>query len=91
MELTAATSSIKVTNMLVKELDYQQHEHIYWTDSSPVFPYMNNETMRFPVFLANIVQTIRGSIDASKRRYVESKSNPADVASRCLNGAQFLK
>ncbi len=77
--------------MLVKELDYQPDEEIYWTDSSTVLQYINNETKRFPVFVANRVQFIRESTNPSQWRYVESKCNPADDASRGLSGTQFVQ
>ena len=91
LELTAATTSVRVRNMLVKELDYQPDEEIYWTDSSTVLQYINNETKRFPVFVANRVQFIRESTNPSQWRYVESKCNPADDASRGLSGTQFVQ
>ena len=59
LELTTATTSVKVRNMLVKELDYQQEEDVCWTDSTTVLQYINDETKRFTVFVANRVQTIR--------------------------------
>ena len=37
------------------------------------------------------VQTIRENTNPSQWRYIESKNNPADDASRGLNGAQLLK
>ena len=91
LELIAATISVKVRNMLVKELDYQQQKDVYWTNSTTVLQYINNETKRFPVFVANCVQTICESTNPSQWRYIESKNNPADDASRGLNGAQLLK
>ena len=51
---------------------------------------MNNEAKRFHVFVANRIQQIRNSTEPSQWHYVESKSNPADLASRGMK-AKDLK
>ncbi|KAI0222624.1 hypothetical protein LSAT2_026115, partial [Lamellibrachia satsuma] len=59
LELTAAVLSVKVGNFLQKELDYEAITHYYWTDSKVVLGYINNESRRFNIFVANRVQQIR--------------------------------
>ena len=61
LELTAATLSIKMLQLIKKELELNDvtsiREH-FWTDSQVVLGYINNESKRFKVFVANRVQLI---------------------------------
>ena len=50
---------------------------------------MSNDQKRFQVCVANRVQTIRNLSDPSQWKYVDTKENPADDASRGLD-AQAL-
>ena len=91
LELTAALVSVKVSTILHKELDFDKIVDIYWTDSKVVLGYINNEARRFHIFVANRVQQIRDESAPAQWRYVESKENPADEASRGLTTREFLK
>ena len=91
LELTAALVSVKVSTILHKELDFDKIVDIYWTDSKVVLGYINNEARRFHIFVANRVQQIRDESAPAQWRYVESKENPADEASRGLATREFLK
>ena len=84
LELTAATVSVKVVSMLKEELDYDGLRDFFWTDSKVVLGFINSESRRFPVYVANRVQLIRDHTSPDQWRYVESGSNPADEASRSL-------
>ena len=64
-------------------------KEIFWTDNKTVLGYINNDTRRFHVFVVNRVQEIREQISPNQWHYVETKSNPADIASRGA-GAQEL-
>jgi hypothetical protein len=86
LELTAALVSVRVSTMLHKELDYNNIVDVYWTDSKVVLGYLNNEARRFHVF----VQQIRYETSPGQWRYVKSKENPADEASRGLTAREFL-
>ena len=75
----------------------------FWTDSKVVLGYINNEAKRFRVYVANRIQQIREHTKPDQWFFVNSESNPADVASRgakaedlkdCTllwNGPKFLK
>ena len=75
--------------MLRKELEYAPMKEIFWTDSKTVLGYINNDARRFHVFVGNRVQEIREQSSPNQWHYVETKSNPADIASRGA-GAQEL-
>ena len=51
LELTAATVSVKVGYMLLKELQIDNLQKYYWTDSKLVLQCLNNERRRFHVLL----------------------------------------
>ena len=82
LELTAAVTSVRVGSFLSTELRYNDVEHVYWTDSNVVLGYINNESRRFHVFVANRVQEIRNHTSPNQWRYIDTTINPADIASR---------
>lgn len=90
MELTAAVLAVRVDTLLRKELQLQLDKFIFWTDSTTVLKYINNETKRFQTFVANTISFVRDATDASQWRYVNTKENPADEASRGITADRFL-
>lgn len=90
LELTAAVLAVKVDRMLRNELQLQLNQSIFWTDSTTVLKYINNETKRFRTFVANRISFVRDTTDVSQWRYVNTKENPADEASRGLTANRFL-
>ena len=58
MELTAATLTIKISQLIMTELELNDvtsiREH-FWRDSQVALGYFNNENKRFKVFVANRV------------------------------------
>ena len=89
LELTAATTSIKVSNLLKQELDIVPSQEHYWTDSQVVLGYIHNKTRQFHTFVANRIESIHNSSDVNQWHYVKSEHNPADVASRGIHGSKF--
>ena len=101
LELQAATLATKVASYLKKELKYTKISCHFWSDSETVLGYINNESKRFHVFVANRVQRIRDTTQPDDWSYVSTADNPADVASRgsyindfpesWFNGPKFLR
>ena len=91
LELTAATVSVRVGQMLNKELEIKPESVIYHTDSTTVLRYIGNERKRFQIFVANRVQLIRDFTSPMQWKYVDTDSNPADDASRGLSAATLLQ
>ena len=89
LELTAALVTAKVGVLLKRELEYEQVNEFFWSDSKVVLGYIFNSVRRFHVFVANRIEQIRDLTSLAQWRYVESKENPADYASRGLH-AQYL-
>ena len=91
LELTSATVSVRVGQMLIEELQVKPDAAFYHTDSTTVLRYVGNERKRFKVFLANRVQLIRDFTSPEQWRYVDTVNNPADDASRGLGGDSLLQ
>ena len=90
LELTAATVAVRLAQMLKKELDEEPDDIIFHTDSTTVLRYIANDQKRFQVFVANRVQMIRDFSSPAQWRYVDTKDNPADDASRGMDGPTLL-
>ena len=82
LELTAAVLAVQMDKTLKAELQLQVENSFFWTDSTSVLKYIRNEDKRFHTFVANRVTTIRDATNVSQWRYVSTKDNPADDASR---------
>ena len=91
LELTAALTSVRVSEFLNKELTYESVQNFYWTDSRVVLGYVVNESKRFHVFVANRIQEIREKTEVQEWHYVPSKSNPADLSSRGMTSEELVE
>ena len=58
LELTAALVSVKVNNNMRNELDYEIQKETFWTDSQIVLGYINNDSKRFHMYVANCISQI---------------------------------
>ena len=58
LELTAALVSVKISDVLRQELEYDQITEVFWTDSRVVIGYVSNDARRFQTFVANQVQQV---------------------------------
>ena len=59
LELNAAVLSVKMKCLLKNELNLGKTEEWFWTGSTAVLGYINNDVRRFKTFFANRVQQIR--------------------------------
>ena len=84
LELTATVVSTKVSSFLQKELNYEDINEFFWTDSKVVLGYISNEARHFQTFVPNRVQEICDHASPDQWRYVDTKENPANDASRGL-------
>jgi len=87
LELTAATLSVRINSLILRALQIPIDSIVYWTDSTTVLRYIYNERTRFHVFVANRLTVIHDGSSPNQWRHISSGSNPADVASRGLDGA----
>ena len=104
LELTAAVSAANLVASIRRELDLGIDDAFLWTDSLSTLYLINNMSSRFKTFVANRLTQIHSVTLPSQWRYVDTKTNPADIASRgigpnasptltqiWLNGPEFLR
>ena len=82
LELTAATLAARMAYTVLKELDIQIESKYFWTDSTAVLQSIANEITCYRTFVANRLNIIHEASSVREWHYVESKQNPADLASR---------
>ena len=68
--------------MLRQELGIPINKEYFWTDSKAVLGYINNNSKKIKIFVANRIQFIRENADPKQWFYVPTKENPADDSSR---------
>ena len=90
LELTAATVAVRTDKMLKSELEIPIDETKFWTDSMVVIRYIRNTSTRFQTFVANRLAVIREGSEPDEWRYINTKHNPADLASRGLSANDIL-
>ena len=91
LELSAATVSMRSGKAIKRDLELLLTEaSVFWTDSTSVLRYVNNEDKRFHTFVVNRIAIIRNGSDPNQRRYVSGESNPGDNLSRGLSAETLL-
>lgn len=91
MELSAAVLATKLDKMMNQELSVTlTDESLFWTDSTCVLGYVENECKRFHTFVANRIAAIHDATSPQQWKYVNTESNPADEASRGLPVTESL-
>lgn len=90
LELTAAVLAVRIDKMMRSDLQLQLERSCFWTDSSTVLKYINNENRRFRTFVAYRISVIRGATHPVQWQYVHTSQNPADSASRGLTVQKLL-
>ena len=91
LELTAAVTAVKIDKVLRQELQVPLQPSAFWTDSTTVLRYIDNDTTRFKTFVANRVTLIREATKPSQWSYVGTEENPADQASRGLKAKNLIE
>jgi hypothetical protein len=90
LELTAATVAVRTDKMLKAELDIPMDKSVFWTDSMAALRYIGNKTSRFQTFVANRLAVIHEGSKPGEWHYVNTKLNPADIASRRLSASEII-
>ena len=90
LELAAATLAVRQNGLIQSELDMTIDETHYWSDSMIVLKYIANDDKRFHTYVANRLEIIRSGSNPNQWHHVDTKSNPADHASRGLSARQLI-
>ena len=91
LELCAAVLAAQAASSILKEIDMKIDEVTFYTDSKVVLGYIQNDSRRFHVYVANRVQLIRRLSDPHRWRYVDKSQNPADLATRRMSVSDLVK
>ena len=91
LELCAAVLAPQAVDKIIKEIDIEIDETTFYTDSKVVLGYIQNESRRFYVYIANRVQQIRKISSPEQWTYVDRNENPADLAMRPLNAQKLAE
>ena len=82
MELCAAVLLAKQMRSVKDQLMVSIDEVLYFSDSTITLGYIQNDSRRFLVYVANRVQCIRNLSEPEQWKHVGTTRNPADIASR---------
>ena len=69
LELVAAVLSVKIAALIRRELDIEWKNETFCIDGKVVLGYINNNTKKFKVFVANQIQQIHEGSIASQWRF----------------------
>ena len=89
LELQAAVLAARMSQTILKELDFQVHETYFWSDSMTSLQYIKNETRRFQTFVANRVSEIHETTSPEQWHHIPGVMNPADEGSRGVSAEYF--
>ncbi|XP_060566919.1 uncharacterized protein LOC132725749 [Ruditapes philippinarum] len=91
LELTTATVAVRTDKMLKSEIDIKLDESVFWTDSMAVLRFIENSSARFQTFVANRLSVIHDGSNPEQWRYIPTKINPGDIASRGITVDELNK
>lgn len=91
MEFTAASLASQMDKLWKRDLIMELQDSVFWTDSTVVLKYIQNETSRFRCFVANGVAEILRTSNTTPWKYVNSSINPAEFTSSGLRVRSLLK
>ncbi|XP_052815239.1 uncharacterized protein LOC128242202 [Mya arenaria] len=90
LELCAAVMAVEIAQTVAEHLGISIETFTFHTDSRVVLGYINNNTRRFHTYVSNRVEQIRRSTKPAQWRYVCTKLNPSDCATRGLAASDLL-
>lgn len=86
LELQAAVLNSRLSHTLISALDVKIDRIIHWTDSMTVLCWLRNGSRRFKQFVSHRVGEIEQLTDIGSWKWVSTKDNVADLATRMIPG-----
>ena len=83
--------AVRLDNLIKSVLEIECVVSTFWSDNQIVLAYLQSESGRFKVFVANRVSMIRQYSSPEQWRYISSRENPADILSRGCDASQLPK
>lgn len=84
LELQAALMGARLATTIAEETDLVITHRAYWSDSSTVLQWLKSDPRRFKSFVAHRLAELEDLTKPCEWRWVPSKENPADDATREL-------
>ncbi|XP_043482815.1 uncharacterized protein LOC122511551 [Leptopilina heterotoma] len=85
LELQAGVIGCRLAETIKKELELQINEQYFWTDSRTVLQWIQNDPRTYPPYVSHRLGEIDELSNIQEWRWVPSKENPADIATRDTN------
>ncbi|XP_045772958.1 uncharacterized protein LOC123872620 [Maniola jurtina] len=82
LELQAALLGTRLAATIEREMDLRVLKKAYWTDSSTVLQWIKSDPQKFKTFVAHRLAEIEELTNVGEWRWVPTKENPADDATR---------
>lgn len=89
LELMAAVVGLRLTKCITQNLQYDLKKVVFWSDSTNTLWWIRGRSRTLKSFVANRVGGIQYHTNPSQWRYVPTKQNPADLASRGVSAKRL--
>ena len=90
LELCAAALLARLMDHVLNIFKDSVNCCFYWSDSTITLAWIKDTPMKRKIFVANKITEIQNLSDPSSWRHVESKLNPADLASRGVSATDLI-
>ena len=91
LELMAAILGLSLSGSIVKALEMEISEVIFWSDNTHVLWWIRRPSKRFKPFVVNRIEEIQENKEPQQWRYVPTKDNPADLLSRGMSTSDLVE
>ena len=82
LELQAALLGVRLAKTILKEHEFQVDRRTFWSDSQTVLQWIRTDPRTYKTFVMNRLGEISEETDISEWRWVSSRENPADDATK---------
>ena len=82
LELQAAVLGVRLAETIINEHKFQVERRVFWSDSQTVLRWVRNNPRDYKTFVMNRLGEISEKTKVSEWKWVPTKDNPADDATR---------
>ena len=81
LELNAAVIGLKLSNIIIHEIDLPIEKTKFWSDSMLTLQYIQDRSHHFKIYVVNRVTQILESTSAADSNFIEGVKKSADTCS----------